>query len=87
MVCVKLDYSNVKNFYVFNELCFLKIKDSIATMATGFYNPYIGPATYVRVNINNDRKEEYSYSNGQVDTTVLSVSNYNLTRQDLNECN
>lgn len=71
MVCVKLDYANVKSFYVFNDLCFLKIKDSIATMATGFYNPYLGAATYIQVNIGNDRREKYYYANGQVDTSFL----------------
>jgi len=87
MVCVKLDYSNVKTFYVFNNICFLKIKNGIATMANGFLSSYDGVATYVDVNINNDRQERFFYSKGQIDTLPLRLNNFNLTKQDLNECN
>src|ERR1700733_12694596 len=52
LICVQLDTSNVKSFYVFNDQAFLKIKNNIATMAAGFLDTYYGAATYVEVNMN-----------------------------------
>ena len=46
MVCVKLDYANTQNFYVNNDVVFLKIKDGIASIAAGFLSSY-GVMNYV----------------------------------------
>jgi len=86
MVCVKLDYANVKSFYALNSLCFLKIKDSVATMAVGLLDPYYGIPTYVEVNMNNSGKEHYTYPGGKTNAFDLSLANYDLTEKDINGC-
>lgn len=87
MICVKLDYSNTPSFYKLNDLCFLKIKDSIATMAVGQADPYNGMATYVEVNMNNSGKEKYTYRSGRTEEFDESLANYKLTVSDINTCN
>ncbi len=87
MICVKLDYSNTPSFYKLNDLCFLKIKDSIATMAVGQVDAYNGMPTYVEVNMNNSGKEKYTYRSGKTDEFNESLANYKLTVSDINTCN
>jgi len=87
MICVKLDYSNTKSFYKLNDLCFLKIKDSIATMAVGQVDSYYGMPVYVEVNINNNGMEKYTYPGGKANEFDESLGNYNLTVRDINTCN
>jgi hypothetical protein len=87
MVCIKLDYTNVTTFYELNDLCFLKIKDGIATMANGVFNPYYGIPDYIEVNVNNDLQEKFFYKGGKETRYGLSLANYNLSINDINECN
>lgn len=87
MVCLQLDYSNVKSFYALNSVCFLKIKNGIATMAAGLFDPYYGFPDYVEVNMNNDGLERYTYPGGKANTFDLSLASYNLTKKDINTCN
>jgi hypothetical protein len=87
MVCLKLDYANVKSFYALNSVCFLKIKNGVATMAVGLLDPYYGIPTYVEINMNNDGMERYTYPGGKAQSFDLSLANYDLTEKDLNTCN
>ena len=69
---VKLDYSNVDSFYVFNDMNCLKISNGIATLPTSvlFLNSTIGrtnailKAVYIEVNMNNDNQTTYIDSLG-----------------------
>jgi len=87
MVCVQLDYSNYKEYYVLNDYCFLRIKNNIATMAVGFFNSDNGIPKYVEVNIKNNRIEKFTQADGTIDTVGLNLANYGLTRDDMNTCN
>jgi hypothetical protein len=84
MMCVQLDYSNFKEFYVLNDYCFLKIKNNIATFSGGVLNEV---PKYVEININNSRIERFHYSDGSTDDYGLSLANYGLTKDDMNVCN
>jgi hypothetical protein len=87
MICVQLDYSNFKEYYVLNDYCFFKIKNNIATMAVGVFNPNYGIPKYVEVNIANSGVEKFVYANGTANDFGLSLANWGLTKDDMNVCN
>lgn len=87
MLCIQLDYSNFKEYYVLNDYCFFKIKNNIATMAVGVFNPDEGMPKYVEVNLRGNGSEKLIYANGTVDDVGLSLANYGLTKGDMNNCN
>jgi hypothetical protein len=68
-MCIKLDYANIDNFYRFNDMSCLKIKNNIATFPIGFLSNNDGSANdgcggkrrnailnavYIEMNINNN---------------------------------
>jgi hypothetical protein len=87
LVCVKLDSANVKNFYVYNNLDCIKIKDSIATFAAGYLNHTLGVVDSVAVNINNSGKIIFHYKGNARDELPLGFNPMGLTKKDLNACN
>lgn len=87
MICVKLDFSNVQKFEIINEYCFLKIKDSVATMGDGFFDKEIGVPRYIEVNIGNSGIEREFMANGDTTSDRFYLPNWGLSRNDLNICN
>ena len=87
MICVKLDYTNTNNFYVLNDLCGIKIKNGIATMAAGVLDSYYGIANYVEVNINNNRKVICHFKNGDKGEFMFTLDPEGLSQNDMNTCN
>lgn len=87
MVCVKLDTCNIKNFYVLNDICALKIKDSKATFSAGVYVPYDGIVDYVEVNVKKSGKIKYRFKNGDVGEYELVLANSGVSTEDMNVCN
>lgn len=87
IVCVKLDYSNVKDFYICNDLCFIKIKNNIATIDVGFINPDYGFPNYVVVNMHNSGVEIYKYGVDRTLTSRLALTNFGSTAKDMSFCN
>ena len=83
-MCIQLDYSNVKEFYILNDYCFLKIKNNVATMTGGVLNAM---PKYVEVNIGHSGIQKYIYADGTADDFGLSLANYELTKDDMNVCN
>jgi hypothetical protein len=87
IICVQLDYSNFKDYYVVNDYCFFKIKNNIATMTGGFFNTNYGIPKYVEVNIANSGNERFKHADGSFNDVGLSLANYGLTKDDMNVCN
>jgi len=87
IVCVKLDSGSVKNFYVYNNLDCLKIKDSIATFSAGYLNPVLGVVDSVAVNINNSGQIIFHYKGNARDELPLKFDPLGLTENDLKACN
>ncbi|MDP9079746.1 MAG: hypothetical protein M3O71_20140 [Bacteroidota bacterium] len=86
-VCIKLDSSNTKNYYIYNDLCGFKIKNGIATMALGVVNDAVGTAIYVEANTNNKNKIILHYKNGDTDEYMFTLDPRGLKENDLNACN
>ena len=86
-VCVKIDTSNTKNFYIYNSLCGFKIKNGIATMALGVFDSYFGPAIYIEANINNNHLVILHYKKGEPDRYIFTLDPDGLKEKDLNACN
>jgi len=87
VICVRLDYTNVKNCYILNDLCAIKIKNNIATMAAGFLTSANGVVDYVEVNMNHNKREKFTFKNGFIDEFGFGLSNLGLTQQDMDYCN
>jgi hypothetical protein len=86
MMCVQLDYTNTDNFFIYNDINFLKIKKGIASMSGGID---IGGSEidYVEVNLRNNGKEKCYYKNGKTDEYPLSLGRGGVTASDINTCN
>lgn len=87
MICVKLDYSSVKEYYVLNNLCAIKIKNNIATIAAGFLSSDNGIVDYVEENIGHNGLEKFTYKNGVVYEGGYGLANMGLSEIDMNFCN
>ncbi|QIL40544.1 hypothetical protein G7074_15480 [Pedobacter sp. HDW13] len=86
IICIKLEYSNIKDFYLFKEAHGLIIKNGIATMSGGiFMEDKI--VDRVEVNINNSNKEKFFYKNGEIDEFELSFGAGAIKESDMNVCN
>ena len=85
MICIKLDYTNTNDFYIFNENSGLKIKNGIATMSGGVYieNEKID---YVEINMNNEKKEKFYFKDGSVDVIELLFHKGGLIESDMDLC-
>ena len=85
MLCIKLDYTNIDDFYIFNEYSGLKIKNGIATMSGGVYieNERIN---YVEINMNNEKKEKFYLKDGSVDVIELLFHKGGLIESDMDLC-
>ena len=85
IICIKLEYSNIKSFYLFKEAHGLIIKNGIATMSGGIF---IGDKIVdrVEVNINNSNKEKFFYKNGEIDEFELSFGAGGIKEEDMNIC-
>lgn len=86
VICIKLDYSNTDSFYYFQDKNALKIKNGIATMSDGGYDPNFIPI-YVENNINNNHKIIVHYANGRTDTVELNYNSTGISKEDMNLCN
>lgn len=87
MLCIKLDFSTKNNFYVFNDLCALKIKNGVATCSGNFYNPDVGYPTYVEVNMNEDGRSKFYFNHGLVHEIDWLVPLNDMPQEDMNFCN
>ncbi len=85
-VCVKLDSVNVKNFYVYNDLDCLRIKDSIATFSAGYLNHTLGVADSVEANMKNSGKLVLYYRGHAKDSAPLGFDPKGLHEDDLKNC-
>jgi len=86
VMCIKLDYTNTNDVYIFNDLCALKIKNGVATIPGGIYDVNF-ICGYIEVNTHNDKKTKYFYKNGQTDEFGLGLSSMALVESDMNLCN
>jgi hypothetical protein len=84
LVCLKLDYSNKNNFYIFNDLCAIKIKDGIATMSVGADPNFV--VNYVKVDAKNN-SSNYHYSDGAENLGEVDLKQNGLTTELMNFCN
>ena len=85
MICIKLDYTNTNDFYIFNENSALKIKNGIATMSGGVYIKN-NEIVYIEVNMNDEKKEKVYLKNGQVDVFELLFHSGALMESDMDLC-
>jgi hypothetical protein len=93
LMCIKIDYSNIDSFYIFDEQSCLKIKDNIVTMPTGAIGnrnsdlvSYILNSTYIEVNINQNRKIIFYNKKGESYSIELYYPNNNLRESDMTAC-
>lgn len=86
IICIKLEYSNIKDFYLFKRAHGLIIKNGIATMSGGIF---IGDKIVdrVEVNINNSKKEKFFYNNGEIDEFEISFGAGGIREEDMRVCN
>ncbi|MBO9583459.1 MAG: hypothetical protein J7574_04800 [Flavobacterium sp.] len=87
IVCLKLDYSNIDNFYVFNESACLKIKDGKAIMSIGFVMQNEAKVKYIEVNMHGDKKERYFKEGGEVDEYEMTLASNGIIESDIKFCN
>jgi hypothetical protein len=87
LVCVKLDSTSVQDFYIFNDLDCIKIKNGIATFAAGYLNHTLGVVDSVAVNINNSGKVIFHYKGNARDVLPLGFDPMGLKESDMNTCN
>jgi hypothetical protein len=85
-MCVKVNYANNNDFYIFNELCALKIKNGIATIPGGVFDTNFITDS-VEINWNKSGKEKFYYKNGKSDEFPLSLASSGISKNDLNICN
>jgi len=99
MMCIKLDYTNRNDFYRFDEMSCLKIKNGIVTLPTGFignderYDKRVNAilsAAYIEVNIDNSKQMVFIGSIGnKFSQDYLYYRSSNLIESDLriyNDC-
>ena len=86
VMCIKLEYSNTDSFYYFQDENALKIKNGIATMSSGSYQPTHIP-TYVEINMNHNYKDIFYYADGTKDIFGLNFTSNGLSKEDMNSCN
>lgn len=95
MMCIKLDYTNTDNFYRFDDMSCLKIKNGIITLPTGFIGSDEGydkrrdailSAAYIEVNIDNNRQKVLIDSIGNKFSEDLYYGSHNLIESDLRLC-
>ena len=86
MICVKLDSTNIKNFFVYNNLDCLKVKNGIATFSAGYLNHTLGMVDSVEANMNNSGKVIYYYSAHAKDSSPLGFAPNGLHEDDLKSC-
>ena len=87
IICVKLDSGNMKDFYISNDLDFLKIKNGIATMPAGYLNHTLGVVDSVEVNINNSGKIIFHYKANVADVRQLAFDPAGVPEDVMNTCN
>ena len=87
LICIKLDYSNTEQIYIYNNLCGLKIKNGIATISAGFYDPALGEPKYVEVNMNSDNKLKTTYKDGSSTVNICTLDPYGAPEKYMNICN
>jgi hypothetical protein len=83
---VRLDYCNVKNFFVLNDLCALSIKNNIATMSGSVYDPNDGFPVYVEVNLNRTGETKFVFKDGSTDEFSWLLHVNGLIKADLMTC-
>ena len=97
MMCIKLDYTNVGDFYKFNELSCLKIRNGIITLPTGSLSNdavksnkrvnAILSAVYIEVNMDNSRQMVFIDSLGnKFIQDYLYYRSGNLIESDMRIC-
>ena len=86
IICIYLDYTNTSNFYIFNDLCALKIKDNVATMSNGVFMEGDIPK-YVEINVRGDLMETVYFTNGKVDKFEMGFGSGGVLESDLSICN
>ena len=87
IACVKLDSSNVKSLYIYNNLDCIKIKNGVATFSAGYLNHILGVVDSVAVNINDSGKVIFHYKGNARDERPLGFDPLGLKESDLNACN
>ena len=86
MICIKLEYSNTDSFYYFQDENALKIKNGIATMSSGSYQPNHMP-TYVEINMNHNYKNIFYFAHTEKDVSEMNFTSNGLSKEDMNSCN
>lgn len=86
IVCLDLDYSNTKDFYVFNEFACLRIKDGKAIMSIGFVMQNDEKVKYIEVNIKGDKKERFFKEGGGVDEYEMTLASNGILKEDMKNC-
>jgi len=84
LISIRLDYSNTKDIYMFNDLCCIKIKNGTAVISAGVYEPALGEPKYVEVNMNNDDKIKTTYKDGSSTVNICTLDPYGASEQDMN---
>jgi hypothetical protein len=87
LVCVKVDASSVSDFYIYNDLDCIKIKNHIATFSAGYLDNVLGMVDSVSANMNDDGKVIFHYRGNARDEYPLAFDPMGLRERDLNACN
>jgi len=93
IACVDLDYSNVENFHIFNDISAFRINNNIASLPIGpiglmliGQEKSVLECTYVEVNLQNSRKMVF-YTNDKITATDdLYYRSSNLREEDFRAC-
>jgi hypothetical protein len=95
IMCVKLDYTNVDDFYKFDDMTCLKIKNGILSLPVAInnndgYDKYVIAvlsASYIEVNMDNSRQMAFIDSLGnRFVENYLYYRNGGLTESDMRLC-
>ncbi|MDR1793325.1 MAG: hypothetical protein LBR36_07805 [Bacteroidales bacterium] len=93
VMCVKIDYATVNDFFMFDENSCLKIQNGIATLPTGSLSMEesehvkdILNATYIEINMNNSNQIVFFDSNNIKTYHDLYYGNSLLKEKDLQLC-
>lgn len=96
MMCIQLDYTNVDNFWKFDDMSCLKIYKNIATIPTNSLSNdavksnkrvnAILSATYIEVNMNNSKQMVFIDSLGNRYSQDLDYDSGGLTKGNLDLC-
>lgn len=92
LMCLDLDYTNVDSFYRYDKYTTLKIKNNKAVLPIGFIGSYsdknikfLLEATYVKVNMNQNRKYVFYNRNDSL-VRRWYYENNNLKEEDMSKC-